>query len=290
MIKLATMSSVCPDWTLDQVVEGMQRHGYQGFEPRVEWGHASGIEATLTARERERIRARMEGEGLEICCIASGARMAAADPAERAGHVEEVKKYIDLAADLGCSRVRVFGGERDRRRELMAVVDYVVEGFAQVLPAAESRGVTLLLETHDEWCASAPVRAVVEQTGSPHLRVLWDFMHPQRELEKVEESFQVLRRVHQPHPRSRRPHRRRTGGGQRCPGERDIRLPDPPAPARRSRIQRLLLGRGDPRAGAAATTPTRCLPARRRIAAVAGFLIGPRLRRLVKCTNWVLVE
>ncbi len=192
MIKLATMSSVCPDWTLDEVVEGMQRHGYQGFEPRVEWGHASGIEATLTARERERIRARMEGEGLEICCIASGARMAAADPVERAGHVEEAKKYIDLAADLGCSRVRVFGGERDRRRELMAVVDYVVEGFAQVLPAAESRGVTLLLETHDEWCASAPVRAVVEQTGSPHLRVLWDFMHPQRELEKVEESFQVL--------------------------------------------------------------------------------------------------
>ena len=192
MIRLAAMSSVCPDWNLDQVVEGMQRHGYQGFEQRVEWGHASGIEATLTARERERVRSRMEAEGLEICCIASGARMAAADPSERAGQVEELKKYIDLAADLGCGMVRVFGGDRDRRLELMAVVDYVVEGFAQALPAAESRDVILLLETHDEWCASAPVRAVVEQAGSPHLRVLWDFMHPQRVLEEVEESFQVL--------------------------------------------------------------------------------------------------
>ena len=192
MIRLAAMSSVCPDWNLDQVVEGMHRHGYQGFEPRVEWGHACGIEATLGARERQRIRSRMEAEGLEICCIASGARMAASDPAERAGQIEEVKKYIDLAADLGCSLVRVFGGERDRRLELMAVVDYVVDGFAQVLPAAESRGVTLLLETHDEWCASAPVRAVVEQAGSSHLRILWDFMHPQRVMEEVEESFQVL--------------------------------------------------------------------------------------------------
>ena len=34
MIKLATMSSVCPDWTLDEVVAGMKRHSYQGFEPR----------------------------------------------------------------------------------------------------------------------------------------------------------------------------------------------------------------------------------------------------------------
>ena len=33
--------------------------------------------------------------------------MAAPDAAERAGHVEDVKKYIDLAADLGCGLVRV---------------------------------------------------------------------------------------------------------------------------------------------------------------------------------------
>jgi sugar phosphate isomerase/epimerase len=49
-----------------------------------------------------------------------------------------------------------------------------------------------LLETHDDWCASAPVRAVVEQVGHPHLKVLWDFMHSQRMLEKPEESFQVV--------------------------------------------------------------------------------------------------
>ena len=60
MIKLATMSSVCPDWTLDEVVAGMKRHGYQGFEPRVEWGHASGIEAERSTDERKDIRARME--------------------------------------------------------------------------------------------------------------------------------------------------------------------------------------------------------------------------------------
>jgi sugar phosphate isomerase/epimerase len=192
MIKLATMSSACPDWTLDEVVAGMKRHGYEGFEPRVEWGHASGIEVGLTADERKAVRERMEGEGLEVCCIATGARMAEPDPAERAKHLEGLKGYIDLAADLGCGLLRTFGGARDRGREFMAVVDYVVEGYAQVLDQAQARDVTLLLETHDDWCASAPVRAVVEQAGHPNLKVLWDFMHSQRVLEKPEQSFQVL--------------------------------------------------------------------------------------------------
>ena len=57
MIKLATMSSVCPDWTLNDVVTGMKRHGYQGFEPRVEWGHASGIEVGLSGAQRKAVRA-----------------------------------------------------------------------------------------------------------------------------------------------------------------------------------------------------------------------------------------
>ena len=61
MIKLATISSVCPDWTLNDVVTGMKRHWYQGFEPRVEWGQASGIEVGHSGAQRKEVRAQMEG-------------------------------------------------------------------------------------------------------------------------------------------------------------------------------------------------------------------------------------
>jgi CBS domain-containing protein len=37
-IKIATMTSVCPDYTLDEVIEAMKRYGYSGLEARVEWG------------------------------------------------------------------------------------------------------------------------------------------------------------------------------------------------------------------------------------------------------------
>ena len=56
MIKLATMTSVCPDWSVDQIVEGMKRNGYEGLEPRTGWGHAAGIELDMAPADRAALR------------------------------------------------------------------------------------------------------------------------------------------------------------------------------------------------------------------------------------------
>jgi sugar phosphate isomerase/epimerase len=192
MFKLAVMSSVCPELELEGIIALMRRQGYQGLEPRVEWGHACGIEADLGATQRREVRARLEAKGLAVSCIATGARLAAPDPQERAKHQEALRRYIDLARDLGCPWVRTFGGPRNRDQELARVVEYMAEGYRPLLEQAEARGVTLLLETHDDWSCAAPVRAVVEQVGHPRLRVLWDFMHPQRMMEKPAETFQAI--------------------------------------------------------------------------------------------------
>lgn len=193
MIKLATMSSVCPDWTLDEVFAGMKRHGYRGFEPRVEWDHACRIELELSAERRRDVASRFADQELEVCCIATGVQMAAEDTTVRAGHVEDLRRYIDLAADLNCPFLRTFGGVWSHDKELKVMVDYMVEGYAQVLDHAREREVTVLLETHDHWSNTSSVRAVLELANHPNLRALWDIMHPQRVFERPTESFEVLR-------------------------------------------------------------------------------------------------
>ena len=191
MTDLATMSSVCPDWTLAQVVEGMKRHGYKGFEPRVEWGHVSGIESDLSTQDRATTRKAFADEGLDICCIATGVRMAAPEAADRARHIDDLKRYIELAADLDCYLIRTFGGPR-AAGELLPVVEYVADGYRQIIDDAAAAGVTVTMETHDDWCASASVRAVVEAVDHERVRVLWDFMHCQRLAERPAESFANL--------------------------------------------------------------------------------------------------
>ena len=191
-VKLATMTSVCPDWDLPAIVEGMLRHGYAGLEPRVGWGHRAGLETDLPAAARAEARRRLEDAGLAVCCVASGARFAATAPAERRACREETRRCIELAADLGCPLVRTFGGPRSEPWQLHHYVAHVVEGYREVLPEAAAAGVTLLLETHDDWSASAPVRAVVERAGHPNLRVLWDFMHTQRMLERPADTCAAI--------------------------------------------------------------------------------------------------
>ncbi len=191
MIKLATMTSVCPDWTLDEVIEGMKRNGYTGLEPRIGWGHASGIELEMSASDRASLRGRFDKEGLEICCVATGAKFATADPGELDKTIEEANAGIDLAGDLGAPYLRTFGGARGGG-EFNGIVHRTVEAYKRVMDHAAERNVTVLFETHDEWCVSAQVREVVERVSHPNLRVLWDLMHPARFMERPAETMATI--------------------------------------------------------------------------------------------------
>ena len=191
MVKLSTMTSVCPDWAVDEIVEGMLKHGYEGLEPRVGWGHKAGLELDSSSSDRDGARAKLEAAGLRVCCVATGARFATEDPSELAGYIEEAKKGIDLAADLGAPVVRTFGGQRGKG-QLLGIVNRTAEAYKQVMDHAAERGVTVMLETHDEWCVSAHLIAVVERVNHPNMAVLWDFMHTQRFMERTEETMATI--------------------------------------------------------------------------------------------------
>lgn len=119
--------------------------------------------------------------------------MADPDGAAREKHIADLHTYIDLAGDLSCPLVRTFGGPQSgRSTELAAAVAYTAEGYGQCVEHAAERGVTILMETHDDWSNTAAVRAVIETVNHPSLKCLWDVMHPQRMLETVDESFAAI--------------------------------------------------------------------------------------------------
>lgn len=191
MVKLSTMTSVTPDWTLDQIIEGMQKYGYAGLEPRAGWGHAAGMEYDTSPGDRDSARAKLEAAGLAVSCVATGAKFATEDSSDLEGHIEEANKAIDLAADLGAACVRTFGGRRGTG-ELKGIINRTADAYRRVVDHAQERGVTVLMETHDEWCNSAQVRAVVETVDHPNLGILWDMMHTQRMGERPGETMQVI--------------------------------------------------------------------------------------------------
>lgn len=191
------MSFSSPGSDLAQILDMAVQHGYDGIEPRA--GHAHGVEPERTSAERRGIRRRVDAAGLSLCCLAIGGGFA--DPQRAPGAVESTRRWIDLARDLGCPRLRVFGGKIGEGLSRRGAIDLVATSLGSLAPEAAAAGVTVCLETHDDWTAPEHVAAVMEAVDHPAIGVNWDLLHPSRSSGvRVEDGFARLRRwIHHVH-------------------------------------------------------------------------------------------
>jgi len=178
-MKYAFMSFSCPELTLNEMLTLAQQLGYNGIEPRLSSGHRHGIESTLAPAARRTARRQVEDSGIALCCLATGARLA--DPATAAENIDAVERAIALAADVGCARLRVFGGALAPGLSRNAAVEVLAGNLAALADEAAAAGVTLCLETHDDWTDPAHVAAVMHHASHSAVAVNWDIMHPVRQ-------------------------------------------------------------------------------------------------------------
>ncbi len=190
-LKYAFMSFSCPDLSFEQMVSTALLYGYNGIEPRISEGHLHGMELTSSKNERLAFRRSAEENGIDICCIATG--YSYVDPATVTGNIQNTFRAIELAADVGCKRIRVFGGELPESMSHVEAIPLLVDSLGCCADTAAAYGVNICLETHDSWSNPNNVAKVLRQINHSSIGVNWDIAHPIRQAGyTVEESFQVL--------------------------------------------------------------------------------------------------
>lgn len=197
MLKYSFMTFACPGYSLEEVVESAVRHGYDGVEPRVVSNHKHGIELERTPAERAGIRKQFEDAGVAVACIATSVQLNKPDAAQRQEMVDQAKAYVELAADLGARRIRVFGGHADDQADVMSgdrdtAIGRVIEGLAACAGAAASREVFICLETHDFFCPGVDVARICDAVDSPWIQATWDVQHPVTAGEDISTTESVL--------------------------------------------------------------------------------------------------
>ena len=191
-MRYAFMSFSCPEATLDDMIALAGRFGYDGLEPRISADHKHGLELDTPAETRSQALQKARDAGVALCCVATSCKFA--DPATADQNVEDARRAIDLASDIGSPRIRVFGGQipQDVTREQAA--DLLATSLRSVAQHAADRDVTVCLETHDDWCNPADVAGVIENIDHPAIAVNWDIMHPVRQAQAaMDEAFEALR-------------------------------------------------------------------------------------------------
>ncbi|HEY3329755.1 MAG TPA: sugar phosphate isomerase/epimerase family protein [Capsulimonadaceae bacterium] len=177
-MKYSFMSFSTPSMTWVETLRYARTVGYGGVEPRVECQHAHGIELERTKGERLLLARQASDAGIEICCVATG--LTFCSPDNVSALLESARKYIELAADLNCPLLRVFGGPLPQEMDRESAIDLMAEHLRDVADDLESVKVTLCVETHDEWTDPSHVAEVMRRANHARIAVNWDVMHPTR--------------------------------------------------------------------------------------------------------------
>lgn len=142
-------------WNVREAVEGCVHAGIPAIglwrEP---------VESTGLARAAKMVA----DAGLRVSSLCRGGFLTADAPAERRAALDDNRRALDEAAELGTGcLVLVVGGLPEGSRDLPGARRRVVDGLAELAPYAEERGVRLAIEPlHPMYCGD---RAVVSTLG-----------------------------------------------------------------------------------------------------------------------------
>jgi sugar phosphate isomerase/epimerase len=191
-MKYSFMSFSTPELTLDEMFALAKRLGYDGIEPRTSAKHKHGVEFDATAEYRAECKSKSVTAGIPFSCVATSCTYA--DPAKTEAMLSDTHQAIDLAADIGAGRIRVFGGVMPQGFAREAAIELVAKSLKSVADHAGERGVSVCMETHDHWCDPNHVAQVMRAVNHPAIAVNWDIMHPVRVAKvTMQQAFDVLK-------------------------------------------------------------------------------------------------
>jgi sugar phosphate isomerase/epimerase len=149
----------------------------------------------------ERYRRLAADLGLTIPMMCCSPDFTHPDPEERRREVEKEKRWIDMAAALGCVTCRVLSGQRRPELSREEGIGYAAGCIEACLSHAADAGVTLVLENHykdDFWQYPEFAQAMdvfcdlVDRIASPHFGVNYD---PSNTILAGEDPLELLQRV-----------------------------------------------------------------------------------------------
>jgi sugar phosphate isomerase/epimerase len=146
--------------------------GFDGIEWR--GGPDGHVSPALPPPERAALRRLTSDHGLLALAVSAYTSFVTDNAAERQANVDDLRRHVDLAADLGAPYVRLFLGELTPGQTLAGVYDRVSACLAQARPHAEAAGVGLAIEPHDDFFRPHTVVPVLERLPQPSVGIVWD--------------------------------------------------------------------------------------------------------------------
>jgi len=182
----------CPQWSIKTVIEKATEYGYDGIEWR--GGSQGHVQPTMPAVQKSELQKMLVDTGLSAIAVTAYTTFVSDLAEERQSNLDELRSYVDLAADLDATYVRTFLGELPEGMTIdSSMYEKITDCLTMAADYAESVGVQIAVEPHDDFVRASTILPILTQLQHPALRVVWDIGNAYAAGEDLRESFELLK-------------------------------------------------------------------------------------------------
>ena len=190
MNPIAFSTLACPGWSIETVIARAEEFNYEGVEWR---GGAQGhVHSNMSAAQKTALRQLSADAGLLALAVTAYTRFVTDE--ERQSNMDELQRYVDLAAELDAPYVRTFLGELPEGIKLdSSLYEKISDCLNIASDYADSVGVKIAVEPHDDFVRSSTIIPILRRVQHPALRVIWDIGNAFAAGEDLKEGFELLK-------------------------------------------------------------------------------------------------
>jgi sugar phosphate isomerase/epimerase len=184
--------NVAANWDLGTILSTCKEVGVAAVECRTT--HKHGVEPSLSAAARKDVKAKFADAGVRFWGCGSTCEFHAADKATVEKNIEECKRFVQLAADLGGQGVKVRPNGVAKGMSVEQATAQIGKALIPCGKAAADAGVEIWVEVHGA-VTQLPknMRAIMDACGHPAVGVTWNSNGTDVENGSIEAGFALLK-------------------------------------------------------------------------------------------------
>lgn len=179
-------------WDLKTILDVCRKTEIAAVEFRTT--HKHGVEPSLSSDQRKEVRSRCADAGIVIWGLGSVCEFHSPKPEVVKSQIEDCKRFVDLAADLGAQGVKVRPNGLPKEKPVAETLKQIGESLAVCADFAKSRNVEIWCEVHGSGTAEPKNMAAImkQAAGASNLGVTWNSNGSDVVKGSIASSFELL--------------------------------------------------------------------------------------------------
>ena len=184
--------NVARAWDVETIIQKLETAKWEAVELRTT--HAHGVEPSLPAAEREKVRDRFMRSKVRLLSLGTTCEYHSPDPAVVRRNIEEAERFVDLAHDLGCWGIKVRPNGLPEGVPERVTLQQIGKALRECGDIGERKGVEIWVEVHGRGTQDpVHMRAIMDACSHSNVGVCWNSNPGEAVNGSIKAPFELLR-------------------------------------------------------------------------------------------------